>query len=222
MKRHNVSCISYFIHLFVIKLCETRINYNNNHRIASSSRIYYRTVITCSPFFRISVQKRKVYNIEESSLNIYEKLRLTARKSPVLRAAGAAFREAQLEAGHERRRRVTTPCVRPPTNHTHRLFIYVYLTGFSLVPSSFHCCACCVMNNRRTGRPAAARTRKVPRWRTNRGRVHARHGGPDRKIYHLRAPQSRRTVSNFVSSIAARRNRRGRFSDAVRMRLRTI
>lgn len=71
----------------------------------------------------------------------------SARETAFSRDTERAARE-QHSAGHnlnwprahEERRRVTTPCVRP-TNHTHHLFIYVYLTGFLLVPSSFHCYA---------------------------------------------------------------------------------
>lgn len=109
------------------------------------------------------------------------------------RAAGATFRGAQVEPGgsetHERRPTGHDAMCAASPDHTYHLFIYVYLIGLLLELSLLH--AQRVVNNRLTGPrdprgPACARS--PGHRRTNRA-------GIDRKIHHLRAPQSRRTVT---------------------------
>lgn len=108
------------------------------------------------------------------------------------RAAGAAFRGAQVEHGgpeaHERRPTGHDAMCAASPDHTYHLFIYVYLIGLLLELSLLH--ALRVVNNRRTGPRGPACAKSHRHRRTNRA-------GIDRKIHHLRAPQSRRTVTSY-------------------------
>lgn len=122
-------------------------------------------------------------------------MRLTAR----LVCSLACARREQHSAGHnsswprahERRRRVTTPCVRP--HQPHPLSIYLCLPHRLFTRAVELSLLLRVLRREQStnGAPRPLRPRKVP---DDDGDGDEKIVGTDRKIYHLRAPQLRRTV----------------------------
>lgn len=109
--------------------------------------------------FERAREKGKETSVPETAVQLRDTERACSR------AAGAAFRGAQLEPGspgaHERRPTGHDAMCAASPDHTYHLFIYVYLTDLLLAELSLlH--ALRVVNNRRTGAPRPRVREKSP------------------------------------------------------------